>query len=465
MNHANAAGKRAGRADSITDFDRAGHQQAAPAGLSHRLRPLKSNDPVAYPVADEMVLVPSQGNKVFALNATGAAIWDMCDGRHSLTEIHKGLRSRFEGDDLEIMADLTTALFQFNALQLLAPSSLSDPGIAEDAGAIVLSPRSVNRPRVRIVHGIEDRPYFHWQLAVMFESLIGQMPMGWEVNVVVCNNHKPISSELEHILDSYGVRHFTGEAHADNHHIDFAGGGDRYVPLNRVEALNVISRQVSPDELVCLMDTDIFLYGDLQVDLFPSGNAMASNWIVAQDRYFQFAAEDKKGLSLPKLLEALGCETEFKPGGVMIFLTGDTLQRDDHKVVRDCFRFLQILYLMGKILDLPPHGVWVAEMACFAMAMHPNGIEYELLDIEQFGVQDQHADDLPPGSFFHYYTDINDESSHGPFRGSQWHKQLYHDQDFLRSDIDSFLDSAKGKVERQFMTLAKSAHDRLYADE
>ncbi len=232
--------------------------------------------------------------------------------------------------------------------------------------------------------------------------------------------------------------------------------------MNRVEALNIVSEHVSPDDLVCLMDTDIFLYGDLQRDLFPRGNAMASNWIIGQEKYFQFAANDTKGLQLPKLLEALGCEGEFKPGGVMIFLTGETLQRNDRKVIRDCFRFLQIHFLAGKILDMPEHGVWVAEMACFAMAMYPNGIEYELLDIDQFAVQEQHADELPEGTFFHYYTDINDEGSRGPFYGSQWHKQLFTGQDFLRADIDSFLGVAQGKAEIRFMTLAKTARDRLY---
>jgi hypothetical protein len=208
------------------------------------------------------------------------------------------------------------------------------------------------------------------------------------------------------------------------------------------------------------MDSDIFLFGDLQEALFPGGNAMASNWIIGQPRYFQFSTQDKKGLSLPKLLEALGCEQDFKPGGVMVFLTGETLQVNDRKVIRDCFRFLQILYLAGKILELPPHGVWVAEMACFAMAMYPNDIDYELLNIDQFAVQEQNANELPPGSFFHYYSDINDGNP-GPFYQSQWHKQLFAEQNFLQADIESFLDQAAGKAERAFMTLAQQARDRL----
>ncbi len=459
MREPKLAGKKATRKKSVSKTK--AKYKAPGQGESYPLRPLRRTGPKAYSVADEAILVPDRGTDIFALNTTGAEVWDMCDGRHSLLDMHEKLCAKFDGDEVQIMADIATSLFHLRSLDLLDPLSLHDDRIAS-SGTIVLAPAEDNGPRVHIVHGIEDRSYFHWQLAIMFESLVGQMPAGWEIKVVVCNNHSPISKQLQHILDTYNVQHYTGESHADNHHIDFAGGGDRYVPMNRVEALNIVSQHVSPDDLVCLMDTDIFLYGELKQDLFPQGNAMASNWIIGQEKYFQFAANDTKGLNLPRLLEALGCEKEFKPGGVMVFLTGDTLQRNDRKVIRDCFRFLQIHFLAGKILDMPQHGVWVAEMACFAMAMYPNGIDYELLEIEQFAVQEQHADELPEGTFFHYYTDINDESSLGPFYHSQWHKQLFTGQNFLKSDIDSFLDVALGKAEICFMTLAKRARDRLY---
>ncbi len=435
-----------------------GHQKPLNA-VSDKFRPRIRSNPQAYAIKDEAVLVPSQGDKIYALNTSGTAIWRLCDGQHSLSGILTELRKKFSGEDIQMLSDITSALFQFQALDLLEPASLAKPDTIGE-GAIVVAPSNTDRPRVRIVHGIEDRPYFHWQLAIMFESLVGQMPVGWEINIVVCNNHRPITTELDHILQTYGVNYFTGESHADNHHIDFAGGGDRYVPINRIEALNIISQQVAPDELVCLMDSDIFLYGELREDLFPRGNAMASNWIIGQEKYFQFSTNDTRGLSLPKLLEALGCEKEFKPGGVMIFLTGETLQANDRKVIRDCFRFLQINYLAGKILDLPPHGVWVAEMACFAMAMYPNDVDFELLEIEQFAVQEQHAKELEQGSFFHYYTDVNDGSP-GPFYKSEWHKQLFQQQSFLTADVESFLSVAEGDVEKRFLELAIRSRDRL----
>ena len=68
--------------------------------------------------------------------------------------------------------DLNAALLQFRELDLLEVSSLSDP---KAASSDIIDPAiaEADRPRVRIVHGIEDRPYFHWQLAIMFESLNG----------------------------------------------------------------------------------------------------------------------------------------------------------------------------------------------------------------------------------------------------------------------------------------------------
>jgi hypothetical protein len=208
------------------------------------------------------------------------------------------------------------------------------------------------------------------------------------------------------------------------------------------------------------MDTDMFLVGDLREDLFPTGNAMAKNWIISQERFFQFSNPAGRGLSLPGLLRAMGYERELKPGGVTIFLTGETLQ--EKKYIQDCFRFLQILYLIGKMGDYPTHGVWMAEMACFALATVPNDIEMELLDVPQFAVPEPGTGTVPDGSFFHYYIDLND-GGNGPFPGSQWHKQLYRQSDLLRrSDLEGARDNARSPVETRFFELAVAAQERLH---
>lgn len=425
-------------------------------GQARRLRPQVSDDFRAFPVKDELVLLPHRGDILHALNKTSTAIYQLCDGTNTLSDMFRALRASFDGDDLQIVNDLNEALLRFRELNLLQ-TSLSLSGASDELAGVNQS----SHPRRRFVQGIEDRPYFHWQLAVFLESTVGQLPPGWDVVVVVCNNHQPISEELQNVFCAYGVTHFTGASPADNHDIDFAGGGDRYVPMNRVEALNVMRQHCAPDDVICLMDSDLFLYGDLKPSLFPSGNAMTKNWIIGQEKYFQFSGRDTAGVSLPKLLEALGYEQEFKPGGVMVFLTGEALRREEGKLVQDCFRFLQILYLSAKILDLPPHGVWVAEMACFAMAMHPNEIDYDLLEIEEFAVPSPGLDEPPQGTLCHYYADLND-GHQGPFAGSQWHKQLFAEENFLLADIESFQCGSVSKAGRRFLELAMMARERIY---
>ena len=421
---------------------------------SRRARPRQRAGLEAYEVADEMVVLPPDGARVYALNESGREVFALCDGRHTLEDMVGALRGRFDASEAVLMADVSAAVFDLQELGLVHIPPRSD-----GATSVVPTAAAKTRPNVRFVFGIEDRPYFHWQLAILFESMVGQLPDGWDITVVVCNDSAPISADLSKIVKTYGVRLLTGASLGDRHNIDFASGGERYVPMNRVEALSVVRHVLEPDDVVCLMDTDVFLYGDLQEHLFPTGNAMARNWIVSEEKYFSFSTKGERGVSLPRLLEALGCSQEFKPGGVTVFLTGETLQRE--RVVPDIFRFLQILYLLGKVIDAPDHGVWVSEMACFALAMYPNGVDYELLDIPQFAVQEQHAETVPDGSFYHYYADINDGCD-GPFFGSQWHKQLFRDSNMLLRNFDSFRANAKGPLERRFFELADRARQRLY---
>ena len=421
----------------------------------HGPRPRQRDGLVAFPVADEMVLLPSSGELVYALNDSGRAVWKLCDGRHTPTDMLRELRNHYDGDDIEVMADLSALLLRFQHLDLIDTAPARIPG-EPDGQVSGFESAAPDRPRVRFLCGIEDTAYFHWQLAILFESMVGKLPNGWDIVVVVCNDNAALSKELIHLLDTYGVFHLTGRNHGRSEPIDLAGGGVPYSPLNKVEALRAVAGYVDADDLVCLIDTDLFLYGELQVDLFPRGNAMASNWIVAEEPFFGFAGEGQ-GVELQKVLESLGCTEPLKPGGVTVFLTGATLANE--KFVNDCFRFCQILFLLGKIADIPPHGVYVSEMACVAMALTPNGIDYELLDAPQFLVPDAQCDELPEGTFFHYYIDFKEGA--GPFRDSRWHKQLFNNRNFLDEDLDSFIACAASDLEKSFLDTAKRASLRL----
>ena len=419
-------------------------------------RPRKRPGFTAFNVANELLLLPPEGENAIALNESGAAIWNLCDGLRTLVDLLHALRARYHGDDVVMLADLSEALLRFHRLGLIelappSPDGGAPPNPSEQR------PAEFQRPRRRFVVGIEDRAYFHWQLAVLCESLSGQLPAGWDVTVVVCNDHADLSPELRRLLEVYGLPALTGVNHAHSHDIDFSTGRGGYAMLNKVEALQAISAYLEADDIVCLMDTDLFLYGDLQQDLFPASNSLAANKIIGEPHFLGFGRP--QGIDLQQTLRALGCERAFKPGGVTIFMTGDTVR--NRKVIRDCFRFAQILHLMARVADLPEHNTWMAEMPCFALALTANGVEYDLLDIPQFAVPDPQQESLPDGSFFHYYVDANDGAG-GPFTGSDWHKQLFRDRDFLLEDIESFRSGTGNGVEQRFLDLAMAARRRLY---
>jgi hypothetical protein len=433
---------------------------AARPASRERSRPKQKQGLAAFPVGRELVLLSPNGEMAHALNESAAGVWHLCDGEHTLLDMLGELRARYgpENDDesdeknnddkVGMLADLTEALFRFHQLGLI------------DFETRAASALPLTRERcVRFVFGIEDKPYFHWQLAILFESLVGQLATGWDITVVVCNDHQVFSAELARLIDVYGVRAITGENHGHSHAIDFSAHQGGYVALNRVEALKAMAAHVAADDLVCLMDTDLFLYGDLQPELFPAGNAMAASNIINDKLFMSFGSEDQ-GVDLQKILGALGCDTEIKRGGVTVFMTGATLNNE--KVIQDCFRFAQIVFLLGKAAGLPDHNVWLAEMACFAMALTANGIAYELLDAPQFAVPEPQQTSLEAGSFFHYYADTNDGHG-GPFLGSEWNKQLFHDRNFLAENLESFRKGARSDIERYFLDLSLETRKRLDA--
>ncbi len=425
--------------------------------LARTQRPRRCSDIKAFEVANEIVLLLPEGSRAYALNESGAAIWKLCDGTHTLPGMLAELRAQYAGAEVDVLADVAAALLAFRNFNLIETGAAALPGRA-DASSPVLAAEVAGRPPVRFVFGIEDRAYFHWQLAILFESLVGQVPLGWDITVVVCNDHTSFSPQLTRLLNVYGVQALTGTNHGRSHDIDFSENRGGHVALNRVEALHAIAPYVEADDVVCLMDTDIFLYGNLREDLFPSGNALARNAMIGEQP-FMSGLSCGRGIDLNKLLASIGCETPLKPGGVTVFVTGQTVR--NQKVIRDCFRSAQILFLLGKVLDLPGQATWVAEMACFAMALTPNGIDYELLDTPQFAVLPPQQETIPDGSFYHYYCDVNDGAG-GPFRNSEWHKHLFAQSDLLRADLESYRARASSDLERRFFDLALDARNRLH---
>lgn len=307
---------------------------------------------------------------------------------------------------------------------------------------------------MKFLVGIEDKTCFHWQLPILCESLLGQLPEGWELLVVVCNDRGPISDTLQRVFDRYGLRYFTGANHPVRQEIDFSAGSESYAMFNKIEPLAVVAGRIDDDDLVCLMDTDVFLYRDLDPSIFPRGDALCENWIIAERPFLEHRPEPGT-IDLQMLLDAIGCPGKLQPGGVTIFLSGRTVRTE--KFVRDCFRFTQVLYLLGRIAGR--ESVWWAEMPCYALALAANGIEAELIGTESFVIDKPES--IPPGSFYHYYADLEDSGVDGAFYHSPWGKQAFSQSDFLQSDLDAWLSRAVTDHERRFFELAKRAADRL----
>lgn len=310
---------------------------------------------------------------------------------------------------------------------------------------------------VKFVVGIDDRVYMRWQLSILLESLHGKLPPGWEVWVVVCNGHEELSADLRRVLDIYGARHFTGVNHPRDQNMDFAAGRDVYVPLNRIEALRVVGEHLGANDLVCLTETDVFLYGNLNPRVFPQGNALFDNWIVRQEIFFTYGSPDETvGVRLPLLLEAMGCKTPFKPGGVTIFLDAATVRNE--KVIQDAFRFAQVLYLLGSMIEVK---FWIAEMPAVALSLTLNGIGYELIQAPEFTTQNHNHEQIPPGSFYHYYSDVRDHGD-GAFHGSQWYKHKFVFENFLLHDFSPYRRETASEHEKAFFEIAERTRQRAW---
>lgn len=388
------------------------------------------------------VLATEPRQKALAVSHTGRAIWDLCDGINRPDDIARLLEPRFDIDFTLLRQHVGKALTDLSRLGFI-------DGLIEHERTTI--------PTVFAL-GIEDRPYFRWQTAILLESLQGRLPAGWKAHVVVCNDGAELSDELRTILDVYQTDHSRSTNHARNHRVDLGQNGGRFYPaMNKVEALAVVAQTVRPSDMIFLLDSDMFLFGQLPLDIFPSECAMPRNWHVERQPFFTTIGKNGgRGIDLKKLLESTGCNSPFLPGGVNVFVTGAVARNP--KFTADCFRFAHALYLLGQAAGA--EATWIAEMPCFALAMTANGVSYALLDNKQFLVSDCDEPSIPDGTFYHYYSDPKD-FGRAAFRDSDWCKQAYADRDFLRTDFDRFACKATTAHERYFFELAARARSRL----
>jgi Coenzyme PQQ synthesis protein D (PqqD) len=390
---------------------------------------------------------PEAAKRALTLNRSGRAIWDLCDGARSIGEITDALAAHFSADREVLARDVLDTLAKFSQL-----------GIVGD-----ITKEVAMAPATTFVIGVEDKPYHWWQTALFLESFRGKLPAGWQTIVVVCNNGEPLSDDIKQVLAAYETKFTEARNFAKAHPLDAGSeAGSLHAGLNRVEALSAASRYVDDNDTICLLDSDTFLYRDLNLDIMPQQCALPRNWHIDHEKFFSTTVgNDGNGIKLRTLLDSIGCDAEFKPGGVNVFVTGEIAK--NAKFVADCFRFAQVLFLLGRIAGLKK--IWIAEMPCFALALTANRIPYDLLENQEFLVPSCTEKSLPIGSIYHYYSDPAD-FGRAAFADSKWHKHAYRWENFLRSDYRSFLAAAASESatdhEKYFFELAERARKRLY---
>ena len=231
-------------------------------------------------MGDELVVVHPKARRAdefktttqgLALNSSARAIWELCDGTRSLREITDILTARFAADREVLSREVLGTLANFSELELIWELTKAPAAPA----------------RTTFVVGTEDKPYFWWQTALFLESFSGKLPPNWQTLFVVCNNGEPISDELKRILGSYDTQFAQARNHARSHPLDAgSSAGSHHGGLNKIQALSVASSYVGDDDIVCLLDSDTFLYRDLNPDIMPKRCALPWNWHVDQEKFF-----------------------------------------------------------------------------------------------------------------------------------------------------------------------------------
>jgi hypothetical protein len=82
-------------------------------------RPLRLGSISDYGLEDEVLLYSSRSEKVFSLNSSAKAIWELCDGSHTISEIGQELGQRIGCSGDELLDDIIGAISKFREYGLL----------------------------------------------------------------------------------------------------------------------------------------------------------------------------------------------------------------------------------------------------------------------------------------------------------------------------------------------------------
>jgi hypothetical protein len=84
-----------------------------------------------HALGDELLLYAPDQAAAFSLNTPARAIWNLCDGRHTLADICRELGSHFECAEGQLLADVRQAIHQLQELGLLEAEGVPPPAAVE----------------------------------------------------------------------------------------------------------------------------------------------------------------------------------------------------------------------------------------------------------------------------------------------------------------------------------------------
>ena len=87
--------------------------------VSQTILPKRRRGILECKVLDELLLFVPPNEDAITLNQSGRAIWELCDGQHTILEMFYILRQRYECGDIELFADLATTLLQLRDLDVV----------------------------------------------------------------------------------------------------------------------------------------------------------------------------------------------------------------------------------------------------------------------------------------------------------------------------------------------------------
>jgi pyrroloquinoline quinone biosynthesis protein D len=72
-------------------------------------------------VAGEMILLQPEQEKLLGINGTGAAVWELLDGKRSAAAIAHDVALRFARDEQAVLKDVLAFLDELEKRQLVVP--------------------------------------------------------------------------------------------------------------------------------------------------------------------------------------------------------------------------------------------------------------------------------------------------------------------------------------------------------